>query len=215
MKRDWYDRHAERYERLEPGLPGDVAWYVALARAVEPPVLELGCGTGRVTRAIMAAGRPVTGLDRSSAMLAVARRYAPDLPIDWVQGDMRAFDLGRTFGLVCIPFRGFMHLATDTDRRRALACIRAHLEPGGLLAFNVANLTPTMASLMDSAGRLRPSVTRQGAYPGRPVAYVSADEMRVTLDAAGFRVERLNAGFAGEPFYPDSGEQVWLCRRDG
>ena len=231
--RDWYDTHAEQYDRLETGLPGDIAFYTALARAAEPPVLELGCGTGRVTVPIARAGVPVTGLDRSPLMLDLAGRKAAGLTnVRWVQADMRTFDLGERFGLICIPHRTFLHLLTVEDQLAALDRCRHHLRPGAYLALNIANPSPALLSAVQGrwSGRFRrggpPAVatgtgTPAGSaqdpiigqpYPGLYVRYVRPDEMRRLLDQSGFHVEALYGSFDRQPFSDDSTEQVWVAK---
>src|SRR3989304_4574878 len=106
-------------------------------RGAPPPghaVLELACGTGRVTIAIAEAGLPIVGLDASPAMLGRARHKTEgrDNP-RWVDGDMRDFRLDERFGLVIIPFRSFLHLLTVADQKACLAHIREHLAEGGRL----------------------------------------------------------------------------------
>lgn len=137
----YYDEHtADLYDVLTPGPPGDVEFYVGLAREAEPPVLELGCGTGRVSIPIAQAGVEIVGLDMAPAMLARAREKGAGLTnVRWVDGDMRDFDLADRFGLVIIPFRAFQHLITVEDQKRCLACIRRHLRDDGRLAFNLFN----------------------------------------------------------------------------
>lgn len=135
-----YDARAEQDAALfEDHRP----FYVDLARESGGPVLDLACGTGRVTLAIAEAGIETVGLDLAPAMLAEANakraRTAEGVRqrVTFVQGDMSAFDLGRRFALVIVPFRSFQELLTVNDQRNALACIREHLEPGGLLAADV------------------------------------------------------------------------------
>src|SRR6476469_762992 len=135
-----YYRHPERYDRTSPGIPGDVDFYVGLAREAAGPVLELGCGTGRVTLAIAQAGIPVVGLDREANMLAAAVRKTGGCANPcWVLGDMAGFALAQTFELVLIPYRSFQHLANGDEQRAALGCIRRHLRPGARLAFDLTN----------------------------------------------------------------------------
>lgn len=120
----------------------DVDFYVSLARETGGPVLELGCGTGRVLLAVAAAGIECTGLDLSAEMLGALRRKLEPAglarPPRLVVGRMQAFDLpGERFGLVCSAFRPFQHLYTVEDQLGCLACVRRHLRPGGLFAFDV------------------------------------------------------------------------------
>lgn len=141
---DEYDREdALYYDHYSTGVPGDVEFYVAEAVRAGSPVLELGCGTGRILIPVAQAGVEVVGLDRAPAMLAVARDKITNLPpgvrkrIQLVEGDMRDFALGRKFTLVMIPYRAFLHLLSVGDELRALHCIRDHLADGGRLVLNV------------------------------------------------------------------------------
>ncbi len=138
---------AEVYDRLYrstlPGssVEGDLAFYCALARRTGGPVLELGCGTGRVAFPLAAAGCAVTGLDVSPQMLRVARAKAALLPPArrpvFLRGDMTRFALRKRFQLALIPFRAFQHLLTWEAQRRCLECVRRHLVPGGRLVVDL------------------------------------------------------------------------------
>ena len=135
-----FDAWADVYDAVYSYVTDDIPFYVDEALSCGGPVLELGCGTGRVTLPIARAGVEVTGLDSSPGMLDVAGRKlakTPDAPVTLVHGDMREFSLGRRFALVIIPFRGFLSLLTVEDQMSALACIKRHLLPGGRLVFNV------------------------------------------------------------------------------
>ncbi|HEY4684454.1 MAG TPA: class I SAM-dependent methyltransferase [Dehalococcoidia bacterium] len=145
MPDDYYsDPEAYDSERGDdPIRRDDIPFYVGLAKeaaAAGHAVLELACGTGRVTIAIAEAGLPIVGLDASPAMLGRARHKTEgrDNP-RWVDGDMRDFRLDERFGLVIIPFRSFLHLLTVADQKACLAHIREHLAEGGRLALNVFN----------------------------------------------------------------------------
>jgi SAM-dependent methyltransferase len=134
----------------------DVAFFVDAARESGSPVLELGCGTGRVLIPIARAGIDIVGLDSSPSMLAICRGHLEQEPpavrarIELVQGDMRSFDLGRTFGLVTIPFRPFQHLVTVEDQLACLGSIRRHLRPGGALILDLFN--PSIDALAQPVG---------------------------------------------------------------
>ncbi len=209
----WYDRHARTYSRDHPGLPGEAAFYATLARRLPPPALELGCGSGRVTRAIAAAGVPVVGLDISAAMLRRARSTCQEVgaaPLDLVHADMRCFAVKMRFGLICIPYRGFAHLLADGDRRAALACARAHLRPDGLLALNLAKPEPLDVLATRFSGSERRG--RRTGTGGPPAAPLRVAAVRGLLEAAGFEVHALFGGFDGRPFTPDCTEHVWLAR---
>ncbi|MEF2279337.1 class I SAM-dependent methyltransferase [Deinococcus sp. YIM 134068] len=98
--------------------------------------LDLACGTGGLTRELLAAGLRVHGLDGSAEMLRVARgRLGPGVALS--VGDLRTFDLGETFDLVTCVFDSLNNLLTPADLGAALARARAHLHPGGLLACDL------------------------------------------------------------------------------
>jgi SAM-dependent methyltransferase len=123
----------------------DVDFFVAAAREAGSPVLEIGCGTGRVLIPIARAGVDILGLDASSSMLEVCRERLLKEPeavqrrVELVEGDMRGFDLGRSFTLVSIPFRPFQHLVTVADQLACLETIHRHLVPGGMLILDLFN----------------------------------------------------------------------------
>jgi SAM-dependent methyltransferase len=153
---DEYGPSAEYYDYV-PVYAGrtDVSFWVDAARESRGPVLELGCGTGRVLLPTARAGIDITGLDASPRMLAVLRqRLASDSPeaqarVRLVEGDMRSFDLRERFALVTIPFRPFQHLITVEDQMACLASIRRHLEPGGRLILDLFN--PSLSALVDDS----------------------------------------------------------------
>ena len=123
----------------------DVDFFVDAARQAGSPVLEVGCGTGRVLIPTARAGIGIVGLDLSPSMLAECGRRVLDEPeevrarIELVQADMRRFDLGRTFSLATIPFRPFQHLVTVEEQLSCLGSISRHLIPGGTLILDLFN----------------------------------------------------------------------------
>lgn len=138
---EFYDPQA--YDARVQAPPGDIGFYLALAReAHQPgrPVLELACGTGRVAIPIAREGISVVGLDLSPDMLARAREKSAGLSnVRWVEGDMARFELTERFGLAFIPFRSFQHLLTTEEQISCLRCIHRHLVPDGRLVVNVFN----------------------------------------------------------------------------
>jgi SAM-dependent methyltransferase len=129
----------------------DVAFYVEAAQRSGGPVLEVGCGTGRVLIPTARAGIEIVGFDLSESMLDVCRKRLSREPDEvqaraqLVEGDMRAFDLGQTFPLVTTPFRPFQHLTTVADQLACLSSIRRHLADGGRLILDIFN--PSLEAL--------------------------------------------------------------------
>ena len=153
---DEYSFVAEFYDFVEPYRQRpDIDFYVDLARDSKGPVLEVGCGTGRVLLPIARAGVEITGLDLSSGMLEICRRKLADEPravqerVTLHEGDMRDFDLVRAFALATTPFRAFQHLETTEEQLSCLAAIHRHLLPGGRLVLDLFN--PSLPFLTEEA----------------------------------------------------------------
>lgn len=104
-------------------------------------VLDLGCGTGSHDLVLAERGLDVVGLDRSADMTAVARQKAADLPPDrrpeFVTADLRDIRLGTTFDAALMMFAVLGYQHTNAEVLDALATARAHLDVGGLFAFDV------------------------------------------------------------------------------
>jgi SAM-dependent methyltransferase len=139
---EFYDHFAPYKERT------DVAFFVQAAQESGGPVLEVGCGTGRVLIPTARAGIEITGLDLAESMLAVCRgrlaaeSEAVQARVRLVQADMRNFDLSNhlpPYKLVTLPFRPFQHLLTVEDQLACLANIHRHLAPGGRLILDLFN----------------------------------------------------------------------------
>jgi SAM-dependent methyltransferase len=134
---DYYDTSPILAKRTQ-----DVAFYVNAVKKYGDPVLELGCGTGRITMAIAEAGYRIVGLDISEKMLEragekrAARRREARERVHLVQGDMTDFDLGEKFRLIVIPFRPFQHLLEIEQQIGCLDCAKKHLAANGRLILD-------------------------------------------------------------------------------
>jgi SAM-dependent methyltransferase len=121
----------------------DAPFYVDLAKENGGPVLEIGCGTGRVLLPTAREGIEIHGVDNSGPMLEhlkenLAREEAVVRSrVTLHAGDMRDFRLDRKFPLVTIPFRPMQHMHTVEDQLHALLSAAAHVAEGGILAFDV------------------------------------------------------------------------------
>jgi SAM-dependent methyltransferase len=125
------------------GYTEDIAFYRDLAVESGGPVLEMGCGTGRILLPTARAGIRVHGLDASPDMLAVLRSKLASEPkevrerITLSQGDVRNAQVEGKFTLITAPFRVAQHLLTRADQCAWLRNVKRHLAPGGTLAFDV------------------------------------------------------------------------------
>ena len=107
------------------------------------PVLELACGTGRLTIPLAKAGAKITGLDASEAMLGVFReklgKESEEVRERVVlkKGDMREFDFRHKFGFAFVPFNSFLHLETVEDEEKCVRAVHRNLKPGGIFVVDV------------------------------------------------------------------------------
>lgn len=145
---DSYAEIAPFYDFEFDAFDHDIELYLGYAQIVGGPILELGCGTGRLLAPLGKAGFAVTGLDTSPAMIELARtRLERDDLVRRViiqLGDMRDlsdFDQDQ-FSLVIISVNSFLHLESVTDQIQALEQIRSVIHRDGLLVIDVFNPTP-------------------------------------------------------------------------
>ena len=160
MSEEFYS-HARLYDLMFPGGGPAVGFYRAEADRQGGPVLELGCGTGHKLIPIASGGHPCVGLDLSSGMLAEARRKAGErgVAVEWVRGDMRAFDLGRTFDFVFITANSLLHLHEAGDLVNCFRSVRRHLAPGARFVFDVFNPSVRLLAEADGVRRARKSLS--------------------------------------------------------
>jgi SAM-dependent methyltransferase len=143
---------------IEDSSDTGIAFYAALAQQTGGPVLEIACGTGRVSIPIARLGFAVTGVDIVPGMLAQARSKSAGLPTRWVDGDARTFDLGEYFRLIFLTGNAFQAFLTRADLEALLARVRAHLQDDGVFAFETRN--PRWASSTHPAQDARPESGR-------------------------------------------------------
>lgn len=158
----------------------DIPFYRRQARRAKGPVLELCCGTGRITLPLAKAGVDITGADFKDSMLVRAHEKAlkAGLRVPLVKGDMRTLRLGRKFALVFIPFNSLQNTYGLADVEKVFATVRAHLRKGGRFVFDVFN--PSIRYMVDGE-KLHRNKYRFRLEDGRRVAI---DEL-CRYDAAG------------------------------
>ena len=170
----------------------DVDWFRALASGTIGPVVELGCGSGRIAVALAADGHSVVGLDRSPAMLVRSRERARTAGVvaEFVSGDLLDFDLHRRFGLAIVPFNTFLMVPPD-DRRACLARIRLHLVPDGQLALDVFQPDPERIAGLD--GGVLDEGTSRDERTGERVTFFTSTHATVDRATQTLRIDVLGA----------------------
>lgn len=131
-----YDRIAHLYDAFVR-TEADVPFWLEECSGVPGPVLELMCGTGRVTLPLSRAGVDVVCVDLSLAMLAVLRGKLPSASP--VHCDIAALPFSPGFQLALLPFQSFNELITPAEQIAALRGIAASLRPGGRLVMTAHN----------------------------------------------------------------------------
>ncbi|MEN8242909.1 MAG: methyltransferase domain-containing protein [Chloroflexota bacterium] len=147
----------------------DLPFWLGLAEQHGSPILELGCGTGRIMLPLIEAGYQVTGLDISAAMLQQLKTLAAQDeidPPDLVQGDLSNFSLERNFSLILLPCNTYSTLS-KSQRQSALNCIREHLTPGGVFATSVPN--PTWVTKLEAIEEVEVETVFIHPETGNPV----------------------------------------------
>jgi SAM-dependent methyltransferase len=140
---DMYELIAPYYDLEHAGYQEDLDLYLNYALAVGSPVLELGCGTGRLMEPLARRGMEVVGVDSSPAMLARARQRLEENNLlqhsELLEQDARTLRLDRRFRLAFVALNSFAHFTTRQDQRAVLATIHHHLLPGGTLILDLPN----------------------------------------------------------------------------
>jgi SAM-dependent methyltransferase len=154
---DPYAELPHLYDLEHAGFSDDIDLYLRLAEVVGDPILELGCGTGRLLAPLAAAGHRITGIDRSRPMLDRARATLQThgggllRRVTLSEGSMTGAESapGGPYGLVIFSLNGLLHLATIAEQRAALASARRALDPRGMLVIDVLNPTPELLTTLD------------------------------------------------------------------
>jgi SAM-dependent methyltransferase len=227
-----YDTIAELYDPWSASVTEDVGFYLDEAQRSGGPVVELGVGTGRIAVPIAADGIRVIGIDSSRGMLDVCARRAAlaGVDIDLRVGDLRDPPVHERVPLVICPFRSYLHLHTDGERREALVAAFGLLRPGGRLAFDV--FAPGAEDIAETHDRwlerepgiweravwnteertLTLSVRRDEEAATMTLAWAEPHEWGRLLEETGFTVEACYGWFDRSP-YTGGEDTVWVARR--
>jgi SAM-dependent methyltransferase len=230
-----YERLGPLYDRWCAGVDHDIAFYVLACEDAAGPIVELGAGSGRIAVELARHGHRVVALDASPAMLAQlarrASRHALGDLIEPVLGDLLDPPPLPPSDRVLAPFRTFMHLSGDDERRRALTAAATLLADGGRFVFDV--FEPSAADVRATHDRWiarREGISERPLWdtaerrlelevrlPGRVVTmtleWSSAAEWRALCAEAGLKIVSAYAGFEGEPLTDQTGDQVYVCTR--
>lgn len=235
-------RLVELYD-IENPRGADTDFYVHLAGELGARrIVDLGCGTGLLTRELALPGRQVVGVDPSPAMLAVARRYPGAHRVRWIEGD--ASVLGRPRADLLVMTGNVVQVfLDDAGWLAALAAIHAALRPGGILAFESRNplarawehwnRAETYAKFDSPNGPMESWLEVFSAAHGRvkmqgynvflssgemvvvdsELRFRDRDEIENSLKAIGFAVEEEYGDWSRGSLEDDSPTMVFVARR--
>ncbi|MGF6835719.1 ubiquinone/menaquinone biosynthesis C-methylase UbiE [Paenarthrobacter sp. TE4293] len=205
-------------------------------------VLDLGCGTGRMTLAVAAAGHRVVGIDPDANSLMAARRKPGAEDVTWIDGTSAQIP-EQTFDVAIMTAHVAQAITDDGDWSRTLADVHRALAVGGRLAFDTRdpsaraweNWTPTatrrlqtlpdgtaVETWMECAPMTGGLVTLTehrvvdaGIHEAQTsaLAFRTEEQLRDELRLAGFTVDHMYGGWAGEDVGSGQGELIVLARK--
>jgi SAM-dependent methyltransferase len=234
MERSAYDAIARLYDPWSRSVIEDIGFYVEEAVASGGPVVELGVGTGRIAIPVAAAGVEVIGVDSSQRMLDVcaeqARRAGVAALLDLRLGDLREPPVDERVPLVLCPFRAYLHLRDDDERRQALRAAHDLLLPGGRLVFDV--FAPGADDVAATHGRwierepgiferanwdtkaqvLELSVRNEESETTMRLSWLEPARWQALLAESGFAVDAVYGWFDRSP-YRGGEDTVFVARR--
>lgn len=231
------------YEQIDGDRSIDLEFYQKIAMQAKGPVLEAGCGSGRVMLRSLAEGVTIEGFDPSRAMLEILRQRAHDLGLNtsvW-QGDFSS--ISRRYRAVISPFNSVMHLLEQETQIIAFRQVYDSLEAGGVFAFDIVN--PYTLDIYDDSRQFESTLIDGGTgdtieiwrwFEHDPISQIGryhrefirqSDTVRSVIDfrwnypseialllrIAGFSSSQVFGGFIGEPLTDDATSQVWIARK--
>lgn len=183
---DEYSILAEFYDALYGWRIEDIVFYLEEACDHPGPLLEAGCGTGRITIPLAELVPEVYALDVSPAMLGILQEKRDrhrGLLIHPMLGDFSTFQTEIRFGQIIVPFRAFLHLLDQPSQLAALVNFHRHLQPGGRLIIDFFSPDYLMLSRKQSQSSL-PEIQMEDGRLIRSVDLVSYDHKQQHIHVA-------------------------------
>lgn len=203
-------------------------------------VLDLACGTGKVSRLLAKKGYEVVGVDGSAGMIEEARDRTPDGQVEYVCQQMERLALDRRFDLVVSLFDSLNYLTEPADLQECFRRVNDHLVPGGLLIFDLNGMYAFEADLFTQESRgprrrveytWRSSFNREtrlchvfmeyrvkegGRWREFQEVHVqrayTVEEINAMLKNAGMEILAVYDGYTLEPVRPKSDRVFWVAR---
>lgn len=187
---DPYAIDAEFYDAIHGDFREDTGLWSSFAGRTDRPVLEVGCGTGRIALELARQGYAVTGIDPSPAMLGVARRKAEDdaIDVEFIEGRVSDLNLERDhYGLIILPLDVLLYCEDGEEQRATLRSLGEALVFNGLIAIDL----PGPASGLDPESNGSPRLV----FTGETAAGLSFDCWHVHEDDVAEQVRYLRVSY--------------------
>ena len=201
----------EIYDLENNDFEPDGPFILALAQKLDGPVLEVGCGTGRLTIPLAQNGIDIVGVEVVPGMIERARQKLEGLPIEWVLADVRTFQLSRKFRLIFESGSVFHHMISRPDQEAYLSRVREHLEDNGQLVLNLFFPHPHR---LTSTGRWT-DASGQEKLRVAPLSlrYVFPQEMEALLHYNGFEIVEVYGDADCSPLTNESSAMIYVRKK--
>lgn len=141
---EFYDAISRFYDAENVEMTDDLPLYSVLADIYGDPILDVGCGTGRVMLHLAQEGHYCVGVDTSPQMLQRARQKVDLLAdlknnVKLVEGDIATYQAEQPFQMILLPYHTFMHFQDQSEQLQVLAQLAENLADGGVMVFDLAN----------------------------------------------------------------------------
>lgn len=148
----FYSTIAHYYDAENTDMDDDIPFYLQLADEYDGPLLDVGCGTGRVMFPLAQAGYEIHGIDNEQAMLDRAKELLDQQPqikplVHFHYGDVTTYsDMKQTFALTLVPYNGLMHFLDQEQQIKVLRQLRQWTRDDGMLVLDLPNAGPIFGS---------------------------------------------------------------------
>jgi SAM-dependent methyltransferase len=148
---EFYDAIARFYDAENLEMTDDLLLYSELAATYSDPILDVGCGTGRVMLNLAQEGYDCVGIDTSPQMLARGRRKAQTFGdiaarVQFIEADVAHFQGESRFSLILLPYHAFMHFQDQAEQLKVLAQLKTNLAEDGRIVFDLPNAGEAFAT---------------------------------------------------------------------
>lgn len=193
----WHDVECGAYA-------ADLKLWEELAEKAGGPVLDLGCGTGRVSLYLARRGHRVVGLDAEATLLTALEKRANGLPVETALGDARSFEIEEEFGLVLAPMQFMQLFDTPAERIACLSSAASHLRPGGTIALAIALAEEVLGGENINPMEIAPDVREVDGW------VYSSHTREIVVDPEKIAIRRRRERVSPEGFLTDDLDEVTL-----